>query len=167
MGRLAEAAGPALGAAWPGRAVLTQALTREGPGRVRDNACGALARHGGALPAQLVVPLVLRALPLGAGPGRGAARVPVPAGGCTAATPRSCGSTAAELPRACGSVVGSGRLPPELEAGVVGLLRDVWGHCPTAFGGGLPSCPQRRRPPAPRPGPGRRPSDLLTPGAWP
>ncbi|XP_072705312.1 importin-4 [Ciconia boyciana] len=93
MGRLAQAAGPALDAAWPGRAVLTQARAREGPGRVRDNACGALARHGGA------------ASPAG--------RSPTPV--CPP--------------------------PPELEAGVVGLLRDVWGSCPTAFEGGLARLP--------------------------
>ncbi|XP_064359928.1 myosin IC heavy chain-like isoform X3 [Dromaius novaehollandiae] len=49
------------------RALLGAAAAREGPGRVRDNACGALARLGGALPppeAGLVLPLLLPALPL-------------------------------------------------------------------------------------------------------
>ncbi|XP_069630001.1 importin-4 [Haliaeetus albicilla] len=140
MGRLAEAAGPALGAAWPGRAVLTQALKREGPGRVRDNACGALARHGGTLPPQLVVPLVLGALPLGQDLGE---EPPVYQYllGVHRRDPPRLREHAAELPRACGGVVGSGRLPPELEAGLVDLLRDVWGSCPTAFGGGLAQLP--------------------------
>ncbi|KAM9251663.1 importin-4 [Cariama cristata] len=141
MGRLAQAAGPALGPrAWPGRGVLTQAVTREGPGRVRDNACGALARHGGALPPELVVPLVLGALPLG----QDLEEEPPVFGylvGLHREDPAQLSQHAAELPRACSGVVGSGRLPPELEAGVVGLLRDVWGSCPTAFEGGLAQLP--------------------------
>lgn len=140
MGRLAEAAGPALDAAWPGRVVLTQALKREGPGRVRDNACGALARHGHALPAQLVLPLVLGALPLGQDL---AEEPPVYRYlvGVHRSDPPRLWQHAAELPRACSGAVGSGRLPPELEAGLVELLRDVWGSCPTAFGGGLAQLP--------------------------
>ncbi|XP_074991378.1 importin-4 [Calonectris borealis] len=130
----------ALGRAWPGRAVLTQALAREGPGRVRDNACGALARHGGALPPELVVGPVLGALPLGQDLGE---EPPVfrYLVGVHGRDPPQLRQHAAELPRACGSVVGSGRLPPELEAGVLGLLRDVWGSCPTAFEGGLARLP--------------------------
>ncbi|KAM6421640.1 LOW QUALITY PROTEIN: importin-4 [Rhynochetos jubatus] len=183
IGRLAEAAGPALGPyppigglsprpAWPGGAVLAQALAGEGPGRVRDNACGALARHGGALPPDMVVPLVLGALPLGQDLEE---EPPVfrYLVGLHQSHPPPLRQHAAELPRACSSVVGSGRLPPELEAGVVGLLRDVWGSCPTAFERGLAQLPpQRRRPPAPGPapndlmacphppGPGQRPGSL-------
>ncbi|GAB0202256.1 importin-4 [Grus japonensis] len=140
IGRLAEAAGPALGPAWPGRAVLTQALTREGPGRARDNAVGALVRHQGALPAELVVPLVLGALPLSQDLEEERAAYGYLVGVHGSEPPRL-RQHAAELPRACGGVVGSGRLPPELEAGLVQLLRDVWGSCPTAFGGGLAQLP--------------------------
>ncbi|XP_074787272.1 importin-4-like [Athene noctua] len=140
LGRLAEAAGPALGEAWPGRAVLTQALVGEGPGRVRDNACGALARHGASLPPELVVPLVLGALPLGQDLGE---EPPVFRYllGLHRRDPAQLRRHAAELPRACGDAVGSGRLPPELEAGLRALLRDVWGSCPTAFESGLDLLP--------------------------
>ncbi|XP_048788640.1 importin-4 isoform X2 [Lagopus muta] len=55
IGRLA-ANGVQLGVAWPGLAAIGRALREEGPGRARDNACGALVRHKGALPDAELLP---------------------------------------------------------------------------------------------------------------
>ncbi|XP_051631980.1 importin-4, partial [Manacus candei] len=131
IGRLAEAAGHALDLrVWPGAELCRHALSGgEGPGRSRDNACGALVRHQGALPPSQVVPLVLRALPLTHDPeeeppvGRYLLGVPL-----EELLPHT-----AELVRACGESLGVTALSQSL----LPLLRAVGGANPAGFREGV------------------------------
>ncbi|XP_064359386.1 importin-4-like [Dromaius novaehollandiae] len=169
LGRLAAAAGPALGPYPPHghapsggedtppsgdrprpfrqgaglRALLGAAAAREGPGRVRDNACGALARLGGALPppeAGLVLPLLLPALPLA----EDWEEEPAVLGfllGLRGSQFELLAEHTGELVRVCGSIVGNPRLSPEAEAGLRALLGEVAAGRPEAAGEALARLP--------------------------
>ncbi|XP_068854562.1 importin-4 [Aphelocoma coerulescens] len=135
IGRIGEAVGHAhREGAWPGAELCGRALREggEGPGRVRDNAVGALVRQQGA-PFEEVLPLVLGALPLsedleeeepvlrfllGAGPERLLPHLP-------------------ELVRGLGPALA--RLDSALSQSLLALLRQVGGADPRRFRVGVAS----------------------------
>lgn len=135
IGRLA-ANGVALGAAWPGLAAIGRALREEGRGRGRDNACGALVRHKGALPDAELLALLLPALPLTEDFEENSAVF----GYLLQLQPEQLLPHAEEMPRVC-SAIGTGSGDTDLEAAVVGLLQELWRRCPTDVGRGMERLP--------------------------
>ncbi|XP_071885851.1 importin-4 isoform X2 [Anas platyrhynchos] len=136
LGRLA-ANGAGQSPAWPGLAAVREALGREGPGRARDNACGALARHGAGLTAREALSLLLPALPLAEALEEGGAVAEFLLG----LPPEELEPFLGELPRALGGFIGTGTLPEGLEVGVASLLRQAWGRSPELVGGALAQLP--------------------------
>ncbi|XP_032940278.1 importin-4-like [Catharus ustulatus] len=135
VGRVGEAAGHAhLEGAWPGAELCCHALREggEGPGKVRDNALGALVRLG--VPYEQSLPLALRSLPLSQDLQEEA---PVLRWLLGAGTERLLPHVPA-LVRGVGPALALNRLDPALSQSLLALLRRVGGPTPTTSGWAWP-----------------------------
>ncbi|XP_059693641.1 importin-4-like [Haemorhous mexicanus] len=137
IGRIGEAVGHAhQEGAWPGAELCCHALRAggEGPGRVRDNAVGALVRQQGA-PCQQVLPLVLGALPLSADLSEEEPVLRFLLG----AGPEPLRPLLPELLRGLGPALALQRLQPDLSQSLLALLRQLSGADPQRFRVGVAS----------------------------